>query len=50
MVLKHTGGIVNTMSGSFDTSAGDIRKAQVYVDTKYFPDFSEVEHLLNINL
>jgi Fic family protein len=47
MVLKHTGGIVNTMSGSFDTSAGDIRKAQVYVDTKYFPDFSKVEHLLN---
>lgn len=46
-VMKNTGGLVNTMAGSFDTSAGDLRKAQVYVDHKYFPDFSKVEGLLN---
>ncbi|HKK63741.1 MAG TPA: Fic family protein, partial [Bacteroidales bacterium] len=46
LVMKNTGGIVNTMTGSFDTSTGDIRKAQVYVDKKYFPDFSRVENLL----
>jgi len=46
LVMKHTGGLVNTMSGTFDTSLGDFRKAQVYVDRKYFPDFSKVEALL----
>ncbi len=44
--MKHTGGVVNTMSGTYDTSLGDFRKAQVYVDRKYFPDFSKVEALL----
>lgn len=29
LVMKSTGGIVNTVSGSFDTSLGDIRLAQV---------------------
>jgi len=46
LVMKNTGGIVNTMAGTFDTSTGDLRKAQVYVDRKYFPDFSKVENLL----
>uniref|UniRef100_Q3ATF0 Fic family protein n=1 Tax=Chlorobium chlorochromatii (strain CaD3) TaxID=340177 RepID=Q3ATF0_CHLCH len=46
LVMKHTGGLVNTISGTFDTSWGDFRKAQVYVDRKYFPDFSKVENLL----
>lgn len=46
LVMKNTGGLVNTMTGTFDTSLGDIRKAQVYVDKKYFPDFSKVEDLL----
>jgi Fic family protein len=46
LVMKNTGGLVNTISGSFDTSSGDLRKAQVYVDKKYFPDFSKVEKLL----
>ena len=46
LVMKNTGGVVNTMSGTFDTSLGDLRKAQVYVDRKYFPDFSKVEALL----
>jgi Fic family protein len=45
-VMKSTGGLVNTISGSFDTSRGDLRLAQVYVDTKYFPDFNKVPQLL----
>lgn len=48
LVMKNTGGIVHTISGNFDTSAGDLRKAQVYVDSKYFPDFSKVERLLEM--
>ena len=47
LVMKNTGGQVSTLSGTFDTSLGDIRKAQVYVDRKYFPDFKKVERLLN---
>lgn len=47
LVMKSTGGIVNTLAGSFDTSAGDLRKAQVFVDNKYFPDYTKVENLLN---
>ena len=46
-VMKNTGGKVSTISGEFDTSIGDIRLAQVYVDKKYFPDFKKVEILLN---
>ena len=45
-VMKNTGGEVNTMSGSFDTSKGDLRLAQVYVEHKYFPDFKKVKPLL----
>ena len=45
-VMKSTGGLTNTFSGSFDTSKGDLRLAQVYVDRKYFPDFSKVPDLL----
>ena len=46
LVMKNTGGLVNAMAGTFDTSSGDLRKAQVYVEKKYFPDFSKVEGLL----
>jgi Fic family protein len=46
-VMKNTGGIVRSMSGDFDTSKGDLRLAQVYVDRKYFPDFSKVPSMLN---
>jgi len=45
-VMKTTGGLVSTISGNFDTSKGDLRLAQVYVDKKYFPDFSKVSELL----
>ena len=45
-VMENTDGLVNTISGEFDTSKGDLRLAQVYVDHKYFPDFSKVPALL----
>lgn len=45
-VMKSTGSKVSTISGDFDTSKGDLRLAQVYVDKKYFPDFSKVSKLL----
>ncbi len=44
-VMHSTGGFT-TISGDFDTSKGDLRRAQVYVDKKYFPDFSKVPTLL----
>jgi len=46
LVMKNTGGLVSTISGDFDTSKGDLRLAQVYVDKKYFPDFKKAEGLL----
>jgi len=46
MVMHSTGSIVNTASGNFDVSKGDLRKAQVYVDRKYFPDFNKIPKLL----
>jgi Fic family protein len=45
-VMRSTGTMVNTISGNFDTSKGDLRLTQVYVDKKYFPDFSKVPGLL----
>jgi Fic family protein len=45
--MKSTGGVIRTVSGDFDTSKGDLRLAQVYVDRKYFPDFSKVPDLLH---
>ena len=47
LVMKNTGELVNTVLGSFDTSRGDFRIVQVYVDQKYFPDFSKVDSLIN---
>jgi len=45
-VMKSTGGLTSTISGNFDTSKGDLRLAQVYVDKKYFPDFTKFPDLL----
>ncbi len=36
MILKNTGGIVKTISGNFDTSKGELRRTQGYVDKKNF--------------
>ncbi len=46
ILMKNTGGIRKTALGEFDISKGDLRLAQVYVDKKYFPDFSKVPTLL----
>jgi len=46
LVMKHTGSFTNTILGSFDTTKGDLRLAQVYVDKKYFPDYKKVPNLL----
>ena len=46
LVMKNTGGINKTILGDFDTSKGDLRLAQVYVDKKYFPNYKKVPHLL----
>lgn len=47
LVMKSTGAMTSTISGNFDTSKGDLRLAQVYVDKKYFPDFNKVPRLLD---
>jgi Fic family protein len=46
MVMKNTGDNTNTVLGDFDTSRGDLRLVQVYVDKKYFPDYKKVPGLL----
>lgn len=46
MVMKQTGGVANTIGGSFDSSKGDLRLVQVYVDQKYFPNYQKVPRLL----
>ncbi len=46
LVMKNTGSSTNTVLGNFDTSKGDLRLAQVYVDKKYFPDYKKVPRLL----
>lgn len=46
VLMKNTGELVNTATGSFDTSKGELRLAPVYVDKKYFPDFRKVPGLL----
>ncbi len=45
-VMKNTGSLTHTVLGSFDTTKGDLRLAQVYVDKKYFPDYKKVPILL----
>jgi Fic family protein len=46
LVMKNTGSYTNTTLGNFDTSKGDLRLAQVYVEKKYFPDYKKVPGLL----
>lgn len=46
-VMNGTGGVIKSMAGEFDTSKGDLRCAQVYVDKKYFPNYKTVPDLLN---
>ncbi|HNQ66950.1 MAG TPA: hypothetical protein PKN32_01115 [Bacteroidales bacterium] len=37
ILMKNTGALASSVAGNFDTSKGDFRLAQVYVDKKYFP-------------
>ena len=46
LIMKNTGGYTKTALGNFDTTKGDLRLAQVYVDKKYFPDYKKVPALL----
>lgn len=46
LVMKNTGNVTNTAVGNFDTSKGDLRLVQVYVEKKYFPDYRKVLNLL----
>lgn len=46
ILMKNTGAYVSAAGGGFDTSLGDFRLAQVYVDKKYFPDFKKVPTLV----
>lgn len=43
IVLKNTGGVINAMAGSYDSSKGDFRKSNVYVGTRYFVNYAKVE-------
>ncbi len=46
ILMKNTGQLINAIGGTFDTSKGDLRLAEVYVDKKYFPDFKKVPVML----
>jgi len=48
ILMRNTGDIINSPGGSFNTSKGELRLAQVYVDKKYFPDYKKVPDLLKI--
>lgn len=45
-VMKHTGSVHHTALGDFDSSKGDLRLLQVYVDKKYFPSYQKIPKLL----
>lgn len=45
-VIKHTGSVHHTALGDFDSSKGDLRLLQIYVDKKYFPSYQKVPNLL----
>jgi Fic family protein len=42
LVMKNTGSVVNTISGSYDISKGDFRLGMVHVGNRYFMDFKKV--------
>ncbi|MCD4745080.1 MAG: Fic family protein [Bacteroidales bacterium] len=47
LVMKNTGSEISSIAGEFDTSKGDLRLLQVYVDKKYFPNYKKISDLLN---
>ncbi len=46
LVKKSTGGIVNTIMGTYDTSKGDLRLSGVRAGNRLFPDYKKVTSLL----
>lgn len=44
--MKSTGGIYNTPLGIVDSSKGEYRKGSVYVQDRYFPEYSKVPSLV----
>jgi Fic family protein len=47
LVMKTTGGIINAMAGSYDSSKGDFRKSNVYVGPRYFLSYQKVEQAVS---
>lgn len=47
LVVKSTGGFVNTALGSFDVSKGDFRLCSVRAGNRYFPDCKKVPKLVD---
>lgn len=46
MVVRNTGGIYNTILGTFDSTRGDYRLVNVYAGARRFPDFTKVPALM----
>ncbi|MEP5614093.1 MAG: Fic family protein [Cyclobacteriaceae bacterium] len=46
-VMASTGKTYNTVLGNVDSSKGELRKGQVYVSKRYFPDYQKVPQLLS---
>lgn len=46
-VMRNTGGEINAMAGTYDSSKGDWRKSNVYVGARYFINFQKVEREVN---
>ena len=46
-VMKTTGGIINTMAGSYDSSLGEFRKSMVHVGARYFSNYQKVPSEVN---
>ena len=42
LVMKSTGGVINSMAGSYDSSKGDFRKSMVHVGERYFSNYQKV--------
>jgi Fic family protein len=48
IVMSNTGGIINSVSGSFDSSKGELRLVNNYAGETRFPDFKKVSDLLKL--
>jgi Fic family protein len=46
-VMKSTGGMVNQMGGSYDSSRGELRKGSVMAGSAMFPEYKKVPDLLS---